>query len=92
MGNVSSICGKSHRGRYRFFLNRKKRIGYLGCSWCGKGIGPRRHGAALWNLWRNGFKEAVNTMRSQALLLPSEATPPKIHGRKKPASSGGEGR
>ena len=79
---TKSACPNKHKGRFHYYLDRKKRVGYLGCSWCGRGVGPRKHGAALWNLYRNGFKDAVRLLQEKFHLitqLPSEELPKKIN-------------
>mgnify|MGYP001564961883 CR=1 FL=1 len=79
---IKSDCSKGHLGRFHYYLDKKKKVGYLGCSWCGSGIVSRKNGAALWNLYRNGFKDAVRMYQEKFHLitqLPSEELPRKIN-------------
>jgi hypothetical protein len=73
---VTDKCRNGCRGRSWYRVDPKKKVGWLACSWCGSGIGPRRHGAALWNLYRAGAVAFYKKIPSPALLLPAEATVP----------------
>ena len=75
-----STCGKSHKGRLRYFVEPLRKRAFAGCSWCGRPVGRRTktEGAALWNLFRDGFKDALSKQSRLILTLPDEAVVPLL--------------
>ena len=61
---IQSQCRTGHKGRFKYFVDTKKKIAYLGCSWCGRAIEPRKNGRALWNLFCYGYSMALNNAKA----------------------------
>jgi hypothetical protein len=61
---IQSQCRTGHAGRYRYYVDIKKKTAYLGCSWCGRSIGPRRNGRALYNLYVAGYSAGLNIVKA----------------------------
>lgn len=56
-------CRDGHKGRLQYFIDAKKKIAFLGCSWCGRSVGPRVNGRALWNLFCYGYNSAIKSIK-----------------------------